>query len=171
MHRFFIFTAVLFVGLTAAPVEAYTVSQTASVRIDDRHTAYLITYNFGHEKYDFSLPALAQREERTNLNALGYSLRTPEGLTVKDGLALASIWSNTKRLDHQYIAPVGTSTEFTLIVLHQKAASSSRANTLTVDALPFLIGSTPSALAANELKAYTVSASGTPALPTEEAAK
>ncbi len=156
------FLVVTMLGASFNNVEAYNVTKTASFRINDIYTLYLISYAFGHEKYDFSLPAIAERSSASSsFNNLNYSLKTPEGLTVKDGQTASLIIGDVKKLGDRYIAPVGTSTEFTLAVLHEKSSSSSRANTLVVDSLSFLIGDNASKLQKHELIKYQVSATGT----------
>lgn len=166
MYRLFLFILLVLIGspnITAA----YEVTNRAALRIDERHTLYLISYAFGHEKYGFKLPSEANRGAKQD-NVLGYELQTPEGLTVRDGLAVSHIYSNTPKSGTEFITPTGTSTAFTLVVLHQKASSTSRANTLTVTSLPFKIGTQTSKLMPHELKSYTVSAAGTPAVDTAE---
>ncbi len=167
MFRLFILLLVTFLTSTSS-VYAYAVLGTGTAQISERHTLFLITYGFGHDTYSFSLPTTAVRGSKPSPNVLSYSIRTPEGLTVKDGRAVAGIWSTAPKQEQQFKTTTGTSTTFTLAVLYEKAATSSRANTLTVDHLPFVIGNTPGALATHELRAYTVSASGTKALNTQE---
>jgi hypothetical protein len=95
MYRLFLFILLVSIGspnITAA----YEVTNRAALRIDERHTLYLISYAFGHEKYGFKLPSEANRGAKQD-NVLGYELQTPEGLTVRDGLAVSHIYSNTPK--------------------------------------------------------------------------
>jgi len=175
MHkRFFsILALALMVSLgTPAISAAYTVVNSRAVAVNDTYTFYLITYAFGHESRQFALPRTATRDSSPLATDLEYSLRTPEGLTVKDGLAAGMIWSSAATSGDQFLTPAGTSTRFTLAVLHAKSGTSSRANTLTVDALPFSLGNrtgtSTTALAPHELAPYTVSATGTTAIDRTE---
>ncbi len=165
----FIVTIALIFSLGVPTVSfAYTVTNKQAVRINDTYTLYLISYAFGHKSQTFMLPSVASRGETADETDLEYTLKTPEGLTVKDGVSAAMIWTKAAKEDGRYTTAVGTSTSFTLAVLHAKSATSSRANTLNVETLPFTIGSTKSSLAKHELAPYSVSATGTAPLNTDD---
>ncbi len=165
----FVVAIALIFSLGAPPVSfAYTVTNKQAVRINDTYKLYLISYAFGHKSRTFMMPAVASRGETVDETDLEYTLKTPEGLTVKDGVSAATIWTKAAKQGDHYTTAVGTSTSFTLAVLHAKSATSSRANTLSVEALPFTIGTTKSSLAKHELAPYTVSATGTAPLNTND---
>ncbi len=170
MQKFSLFLLMCTLVLVSSPSvsHAYTVTNKQAVRINDTYTLYLISYAFGHKSRTFMMPAVASRGETVDETDLEYTLKTPEGLTVKDGVSAATIWTKAAKQGDHYTTAVGTSTSFTLAVLHAKSATSSRANTLSVEALPFTIGTTKSSLAKHELAPYTVSATGTAPLNTND---
>ncbi len=124
-------------------------------RIDDRHSLYVIPFSLSHKTYTVVAPTKALRDTAAS-NTLTYTIKTAEGLRVKDGRSVAHIGTTADK---------GQSV---LYVLYEKSASSSRANTLSVTALPFDLvsaaGTTTTSLRAHELRTFNVSDSRIKAL-------
>ena len=154
----------------SVPAEAAT---SRSINIDDRHTLYLITFSMKHDRYALSIPTQLTRTINRSItpDQITFATETPEGLTSNDGIAIGTVFSTAQKTTSGFTTTPGKETSVTLAVLHQKAATSSRTNTVAIRHLPFLInnqsGTTTSMLARHELKQFVVSATGTAPLPRE----
>lgn len=117
-------------------------------RINDTTSLYVLPFTLSHDRYTIIAPATALRDT-TSTSSLTYTLKTPERLRVKDGQSVAHLTRNNK---------TGVSV---LYVLYTKAASTSRANTLSLTAFPFSLvtpnGTTTTQFAPHELRQFTVS--------------
>ncbi len=150
-------------------VSSTTFAANQAVKIDDRHTLYLITFNLAHDRYTLTIPdTMSRTKNRTVTTDITYATQNPEGLTTSDGLTVGMIFGSTTKIANGYQTSPGMTTSFTLAVLHQKATSSSRTNTVAVRHFPFAIksptGTSMSMLSQAELKKFITSATGTPAL-------
>jgi hypothetical protein len=124
--------------------------------LDDRHTIYLTSFTISHDRYGVTVPTTTKRSSTKADNTITYVLQTPEGLRSSDGVTTGLVFANQTSADQK--KPQATT--YTVVVLHQKSASSSRVNTLTLTHVPFTLktntGTVTTALAPHELAKLTV---------------
>jgi hypothetical protein len=117
-------------------------------RINDTTSLYVIPFTLEHDRYTVIMPATALRDTK-GTSSLTYTLKTPEGLRVKDGRSVAALTRNEA---------TGKSV---LYVLYAKATTSSRVNTVSLTAFPFSLvtptGTTTTQFAPHELRQFTLS--------------
>lgn len=139
----------IIVLLAFVPALAFAGEMTKTVyRINETISLYVLPFTLTHDRYTVIAPTTALRDT-TSSSSLTYTMKTPEGLRVKDGKSVAHLTRNNK---------TGASV---LYVLYAKAASTSRANTLSLTAFPFSLvtptGTTTTQFAPHELRQFTVS--------------
>ncbi len=166
MKRFLLLGSILFGLITnASLVSANTLLASQVIPLSDQHTLYVLTFTIHEEKSPLIIPSTITRQSGTasTTGDILYSLRTPEGLRVKSGLTAAMIIQDaTASTSVTGFTVANHPTTFSLLVLHQQPGSTSRANTLQVDQLPFYLTS-PNGLqrlefTPQELRKLTVSA-------------
>jgi hypothetical protein len=157
-------TTALVGSLVAAAFILPTVTLAADMtktvyRINDTYSLYVLPFTLSHDRYNVVAPAQALRDT-TGSTTLTYTMKTPEGLRVKDGRSVASLTRNN------------VTGESVLYVLYEKSATTSRVNTLAVTALPFALvsntGTTTTELREHELRPFTLSDDNVKALVDSE---
>jgi hypothetical protein len=147
-HRAVLITGIIAI-LLLLPALTFAANSTKTVyRINDTTNLYVLPFTLTHDRYTVVAPTTAQRDT-TGSTTLTYTLKTPEGLRVKDGRSVAALTRNNV---------TGASV---LYVLYEKSSSSSRANTLSVTAFPFSLvsgkGTSTTQFAPHELRQFTLS--------------
>ena len=168
MKRSFIalFTFALLISALPQSTQAYVATKATSLRLNDHTLMFLLTYEFGHEKFAYRLPYVAIRGEDETASAAGYDIRN-NGLRTNSGDAIAVVLSDAELEDGMYVVPKNESREFTLVTfltVPEGVATSSKYS-ISVNSLPFEFvkdGVTyPNHLNPGELKNYQTPAIGT----------
>jgi hypothetical protein len=141
MKRFGI--ALLFVAVLIIPQtsHAYGLERGTAVRLNDHMLLYLISFEFGHKKYDYRVPITAVRG--ASEGSVGYDIVTDTGLRTSVGKTSAVVLSSAKVKDGMYVVPKRTKATFTLVTvlnLPKGYTASSTAFATRVNSLPFELG-------------------------------
>lgn len=120
---------------TATTAQAYLVSDSASFTVGDTVLS-LLTYRFGHVHHDIWMPLEATTSVGSE-TALHFDIKNENGETAR-GSKSGIVLSSAPVESGWYIAPIGTSTSFTLLTIYKKEATESGHTFHTeVTALPF----------------------------------
>jgi hypothetical protein len=162
MKRYFMGVVLLVLLVLPAQSQAYVSTQKTAIRINDHTFLYLISYEFGHKKYDYRLPIAAVRGNGGGDTALGYDIMTGTStLRTNAGQSKAVVLSNAKVENGMYVVPKGTKQKFTLVAFLGIPAGYTASSTdfaVHVNNLPFELGNkgafTHGQLSAAELAPY-----------------
>jgi hypothetical protein len=160
MKRFSIALLLISAVLVPHTSKASGFEHSTAVRINDHTVMFLLSYQFGHKKYDYQVPYMAVRGEGAS-TTLSYDIVNAGGLRTSAGVAHAIVLSKA-RLEHgQYVVKHRKPEEFTLVAflnLPTDKQASSTTYALKINSLPFTITENgthySNALSAGELKSY-----------------
>jgi hypothetical protein len=119
--------------------QAYTTTKQTAVRLSDTMLMFLVTYEFGHDKFAYQMPVLAKRGSEAE-NVVGYDILSGGKLRTNMGDASAIVLSDASLKDGMYQVPKGESATFTLVTfltLPKERSASSTEFALKVSSLPF----------------------------------
>lgn len=127
-----------------AQSQAYLSTEKVAVRINDHSFLYLISYEFGHSKFDYQMPITALRGDTAGQKALGYDIMTGTStLRTNVGATKAVVLSKAKVENGMYVIPKGTKQKFTLVTflnIPEGYTASSTDFAVHVNNLPFQLG-------------------------------
>ena len=144
---------------------AYFTKEQSAQRLDDTHILYTITYDFGSQRSDFLMPALALRSSEFNREATTLTYQLYNGDEVfSGGSATGIVLSKASIKGQNYFIPRGVAKRFvfvSLLTLPNKDTDMSNLR-LHVTNLPFEMISTKQSLKGqlnpSELKYYATPA-------------
>jgi hypothetical protein len=142
MKRYIIAAVFLMVLIIPQSSYAYGFEHGTAVRVNDHTLLYLVSFSFGHNKYDFRVPVTAVRG--SGEEAVGYDIVTDTGLRTSVGNTSAVVLSKAKVKDGMYMVPKRTKATFTLVTvlnIPKGYTASSTVFATRINSLPFELGS------------------------------
>jgi len=171
MKRFSIALLLMSAVLLPHTSKASGFEHSTAVRINDHTVMFLLSYQFGHKKYDYRVPYAAVRGEGAS-TTLSYDIVNGDGLRTSAGTAYAIVLSKAKLDQGQYVVKHRKPEEFTLVAFLNLPAGKSASSTtyaLKVNSLPFMISENgtyyKNGLTAGELTDYRTAVVDTTWLP------
>ncbi len=153
---------VLFSLVLPTMSQAYFTTDQFAIRLDEGSVLYGITYDFGSNRYEYSMPIVPERRDvsEDQSRTLTYAVRDEDQGEVNYGETTGIVLSQADMKDGMYFIPRGGSRRFTLLVLltGQDVPSEPLELALGVTNLPFIMvhtdGETNGQLNPPELRKY-----------------
>ncbi len=132
--------ALLFVSLFPGSAAAYGTSAQIAHRLDDTHTLYIISYDFGFLNRVTDLPIMALRDTLSdNKAAVLYDLIDADGQAGTLGTTYGLVVSDRPIADNRYHLDKGKAGKFNLVVIHEHAARTISPLALKINHLPMTL--------------------------------